>query len=190
VKPDACASPVGLPALIAWWLGELDEAEDARIGEHLVGCGHCTAEGQWLADLASGLRVLVGQGAIQAAVSRAFVDRATASGMKLREYRVLPETSVNCTLAPDDDLLVTSLVAPLGGVERLDVLMLYPDGGPSQRLEDVPFDAAAGEVLFTSRTADIRALPKVSFRMQLLATGPQGERVLGTYGFHHTPWEG
>lgn len=190
MKPGACASPIGLPALVAWWLGELDEAEDARIGEHLLGCGHCTTEGQWLADCASGLRVLVGQGAIQATVSRAFVDRAAASGLRLREYRVLPETSVNCTLAPDDDLLVTSLVAPLDGVERLDILMLYPAGAPSQRLDDVPFDAASGEVLFTSRTEDIRALPKVSFRMQLLATGPQGERVLGTYGFNHTPWKG
>lgn len=42
--------------------------------------------------------------------------------MRIREYRLPPNGSVNCTVAPDDELLVTRLEAPLEGVERLDAV--------------------------------------------------------------------
>jgi hypothetical protein len=190
MTPAACATPVDLPALLAYWLGELDEGADARIGEHLLGCGRCTAEAQWLADLASGMRVLVADGAIQAVVSEAFLARAAASGLRLREYRARPEATTYCTLAPEDDLLVTRLVAPLQGESRVDVLVLGDAGQTLHRLDDVPFDAEAGEVVFTSRRAEIFAMPETRFRMQVLASGAQGSRVLGEYRFHHKPWPG
>jgi hypothetical protein len=186
----SCATPLDEASLLAYWLGELDEAEDARIGEHLLGCGPCTASAQWLADAASGVRSLVDAGAVQAVVTDPFLKRAAAGGLRLREYRVQPEGSVNCTLGPDDDLLVTRLVAPLTGESRVDLVVLGPAGETWQRSDDVPFDAASGEVLTLSRVADVRAMPAVSFRMRLLASDPKGERVLGTYGFNHAPWPG
>lgn len=187
---EACAKPLDEASLLAYWLGELDEAEDARIGEHLLGCGHCTASAQWLADAASGIRSLVDAGAVQAVVTGSFLKRAAAGGLQLREYRVLPEGSVNCTLGPDDDLLVTRLVAPLAGVARADLLVLGPAGETWQRADDIPFDAAAGEVVILSKVAEVRAMPAVSFRMRLVAGHPKGERVLGDYQFHHAPWPG
>jgi len=186
----SCATPLDDASLLAYWLGELDDAEDSRIGEHLLGCDHCTASAQWLADAASGIRSLVDAGAVQAVVTHPFLERAAAQGLRLREYRVQPEGSVNCTLGPDDDLLVTRLVASLAGESRVDLLVLGPTGETWQRSDDVPFDAASGEVLTLSRVAEVRAMPAVSFRMRLIAGDPTGERVLGTYNFNHAPWPG
>lgn len=190
MKPAACESPIDLPTLLAYWLGELDETSDAHVGEHLLGCDRCTAEAQWLADVSGSMRVLVAQGAVQAAISEAFLQRAAASGLRLREYRARPEDSVNCTLGPDDDLLVTRLSAPLEGRSRVDVLMLGPAGETLHRFDDVPFDPVAGEVIFASRTADVRRMPETFFRFQVLADAPRGTQVLGEYRFHHKPWPG
>ena len=55
------------------------------------------------------------------------------------------------------------------------------------RLEDVPFDAASGEVVVTPGTELIRHLPAHLQRMRLVAVDANGERVLGDYTFNHSP---
>jgi len=190
VTNAACQAPIDLPALLAYWLGELDDAADARVGEHLLGCADCSAQAQWLADLAVGMRVLVHQGDIQLVVTAPFLKRAADNGLQLREYRVAPGGSVNCTLGPDDNLLITRLAAPLQGVRQVDLLWLGADGETLQQLTDVPFDPTAGEVLMASRTSEVRAMPETLFSMHLIGRDENGERRLGDYGFHHRPWKG
>jgi hypothetical protein len=86
---------------------------------------------------------------------------------------------------------VTRLAAPLQGVERLDaVARLSTEPGVQHRLEDLPFDAAAGEVLYFPRVELLRRLPAHTFELTLLAVGDGGTRELGRYTFHHSPWPG
>jgi len=184
----SCASPIPLATLLEYWLGELDEAQEGRLDEHLLGCGHCSATLQSLVDIAGEVRAAVRAGAVHSVLSDAFVRRLAAQGLRLREYRAPHNGSVYCTVAPDDDLLITRLDAPLAGVERLDVERLGGGGAVLERLRDVPFDAAAGEVVFTPRMEHIRALPASTVRYRLLAVAPTGERLVGEYTFHHTPY--
>lgn len=186
--PD-CASPVPLATLAEYWLGELDAAREAPVEEHLLGCGHCSAALQELADLGGGIRALVRAGAVLAIVPGAFVERLSAGGLRLREYRVPLNGSVNCTVAPDDDLVIARLEAPLAGVEQVDLVLLdfRPEG--QERLRDVPFDAAAGEVVWAPRTDTLHASPAFTAHAQLVAVARDGERVIGEYTFHHTPWK-
>jgi len=93
-------------------------------------------------------------------------------------------------VAPDDDVVVTRLAAPLAGVGRLDLVVLAADGGDGTRLENVPFDVPAEEVVFTHDIARLRALPATTQRMRLVAVGQGAERVVGEYTFHHSPWPG
>jgi hypothetical protein len=172
-----CTSPIAPATLLEYWLGELDEAREGQLDEHLLGCGHCSANLQSLLDLAGEVRRAVRTGAVPTVLTAAFVRRFEAEGLRLREYRVPHNGSVYCTVAPDDDLLITRLDAPLAGIERLDL----------ERLHDVPFDTAAGEVVITPRMADIRALPATTLRMRLLAVAPAEERLVGEYTFHHSP---
>jgi hypothetical protein len=183
----SCASPIPLATLLEYWLGELDEARETALDEHLLGCGQCSATLQSLVDLAGEVRAAVRAGAVLAVLADAFVKGLAAQGLRLREYRVPHNGSVYCTVAPDDDLLITRLDAPLAGVERLDVERLGGEGAVLERLRDVPFDAAAGEVVIAERMELMRGLPPSTLRMRLLAMAPSGERLVGEYTFHHTP---
>jgi len=185
-----CASPIPFATLTEYWLGELDAEREAELEIHLLGCGRCSAELQALADLGEGIRALVGAGRVRAVVTDAFVQRLAATGRVLREYRVPQNGSVNCTVAPGDDVLVARLQAPLAGLERLDLDLPGAAGNERVRLTDIPFDPASGEVIFTPDVPSIRALPATRYRVRLLAVAREGERILGEYTFNHTPWSG
>ena len=186
------AGHLSLETLLDYWLGDSDAASTERIDEHLVRCDACGAALDGLVVLGGGIRDAFRAGRVPAVLSASFLERlATEADLRLREYRLEHNGSVNCTLAPDDDLLVSRLAAPLQGVQRLDIHAEAASvRGASERLEDVPFDAERGEVLFVPRVADIRQMPAHDLQVRLLAVEPGGERELGRYTFHHRPWPG
>jgi hypothetical protein len=141
-----------------------------------------------LVDIADGVRAAFRTGAVNGVVTGAFVKRLAAEGLHLREYRVPQNGSIHCTVTPDDDLLITRLDAPLVGVERLDLERLSAEGTTLERMCDVPFDVTAGEVVLTPRMERVRALPATTVRFRLLAIAPSGERLVGEYTLHHTPY--
>jgi len=178
--------------LVDYWLGDADASTTDRVDEHLLSCDACGAALDELIALAGGVRETFRTGRVPAVLPPSFIEQLEEeAGLRLREYRLEHNGSVNCTLAPDDDLLVSRLAAPLQGVRRLDIhaeASVAPGAG--ERLVDVPFDARRGEVLFVSRVADIRAMPAHDLQVTLLSVEPAGERELGRYTFHHRPWPG
>lgn len=187
---SACATPVPFAALVDYWLGDLDAAREEQVERHLFACGACCATLERVADLVGGIRALVRRGAIAAAVTPEFVEALSRAGLRLRQYAVPRDGSVHCTVAPDDDLLISRLQAPLAGVERLDVVHIEGEGAPPQRLLDVPFSETANEVVLVPRIDRIRALRESTATIRLVAVEPGGERVLGEYRFIHAPWPG
>lgn len=185
----ACAAPLTDEALLAWWAGELAAPEQDTLEEHLLSCDECARGGQTLAAIAGGVGELARNGALSIAVLPAVVERLRREGRRIREYRVPPGGGVQCTVGPDDDVVLARLGADLGGVSRVD-LVIRVDDGPERRLSDLPFDPDEDELLFAPAAGALRALPAHVQRMRLLAVEPQGERVLGEYTFHHTPWPG
>jgi hypothetical protein len=119
-------------------------------------------------------------------VSAAFAARLAAGGVRVREYRIPRNGSVNCSVAPDDELLLSRLQAPLEGVSRVDAIARIGDA--EERREDVPFDAVSGEVLYVPKVADVRAAPPHDVQVRLLAVEGAVERELGHYTLHHQPW--
>jgi hypothetical protein len=171
--------------LVAYWLGEDDDVE-----EHYFACAQCTERLEWLAALSQGVRAALRAGALGLVVSSAFVEAMKRAGMRLREYPAAPGATVQCTLGADEDGVVSRLRAPLGGVKRIDVVQHLEVGGvaePETRLEDVPFDAAAGEVLVFQRSALLKRMPQHRARVRLVSVGADGESPLGEYTFSHTP---
>jgi hypothetical protein len=108
--------------------------------------------------------------------------------VRVREYRVPHNGSVNCSIAPGDDIVIAHLEAPLTGVTRLDLLEMDAAGRKLSRMEDIPFSAAAGGVAFAPRVDLLRTLPTSTTRLRLLAVETGGERVIGEYTFHHSPY--
>ncbi len=181
-----CANPIAFENLVAYWLGELPQAREAALDQHLFGCAHCSQKLEGLAALASGVRAAVQQGRLSLVVCEPFVQAMREAGLRLREYEVEPGGSVNCTIRADDATVVSHLRAPLSAVKRLDVVQMR-GGEPEERLVDVPFDAQTGEVLVIPSAAWLKTMPAFTMRMRLIAVGEAGESEIGEYTFLHSP---
>jgi hypothetical protein len=177
--------PGGL-VLVDYWLGDTDGPTTEAIDAHLLECDACGAEFDAIVALASGVRDAFAQGRVASVVTPAFVARLRADGRRVREYHVPRGGSVVCSVAPDDDVLVSRIAAPLAGVARLDAVLTRSRGVEGEeRLQDLPFDAAATEVLIVNPLAEVRRLPSHDIVVRLLAVDAGGERELGRYTFHH-----
>lgn len=172
--------------LLSYWLDELDEADAARVEEHLFECDECAARLREIVRLGAAIRQSLLDGRVTTAVTPAFVRRMKDAGLRLREYSPPAGGSVNCTISPQDDFVISHLRAPLEGVRQLD-LEIDADGA-TRRVAHVPFDAASGEVTFIPPAAMLRTLGFATQRMRLFAVTPGAERLVAEYTFHHEPW--
>lgn len=185
---SGCDAPLTASVLTAYWLGELQGPRERAVEEHLLGCGACSAMLATVVRLGEGIRAAARQGAVSGVISDAYVQRLGAGGLQVSEYRVPRGGSVNCTVAPEDDVLVARLEAPLAGIDRVDLVFVDAAGSVKTRLRDIAFDPAARELVYASRIDAVRALPPTTERMQLRTAETDGERILGEYTFVHSPW--
>ena len=179
--------PLEFGVLLEYWLGELDADAEARIDEHLLGCDACGARLDEIVSLASGVREAFAGGFVHAFVTEAFVQSLARRGVRLAEYNLPRDGSVNCTVHPEDQLLVARLEAPLEGVSRIDAIL----GGdaPAHVFRDIPFDPRGGAVVLTPSIAAIRSMPSHRAVVRLVAMEERGERVIGDYTFIHSRYD-
>ncbi|RPH65744.1 MAG: hypothetical protein EHM83_05645 [Burkholderiales bacterium] len=188
---SATPNHLSIDILLDYWLDDTDAATADVVDEHLMQCDACGKVLDGLIALGDSVRVAFRAGAVSAVTSDAFVRRLAGQGLKVREYRLPHNGSVNCTVAPEDELLVAHLEAPLQGIERLDALaQLSIEPGVQHKLEDIPFDPQVGEVLYVSKLAEIRNLPAHTMEITLLAVASGRTREVGRYTFRHRPWPG
>ena len=186
---NACPRPLPLGVLVDYWFDELPPDQESLIEQHLLACGSCSERLQQLAALSAGTRQVVTSGECGAVLTGTFVARLKAAGLRVREYPVSSGGSVACTIAPEDDLVVSRLRASLGGIERLDLVLQGP-APHGARLQDVPFNSQAGEVIFAPSAAYLRTLDTLTQRLQLIAVAESGERLVGEYTFNHRRFPG
>lgn len=186
---QVCTTVVPIVTLTEYWLGELDAPSESEVEEHLFGCAHCTGRLRSIAQLAAGLRRATREGHLQAVLSASFVRRLQDDGLRVREYRLQPGGSVACTIAPEDDLVVAHLHAPLQNVRRLDLVLDDLTAGTQVRVQDVVFDARAGEIVLASNVIALRRLTSSTHRVQLVSVEDAGERAIATYTFNHSRYE-
>jgi len=184
----SCRSPLSWETLIAYWLGELDPAGETRAEEHYLGCARCSHRLEQLAGFAHGVGALARKSGVTMIVNDQFVRRLSEDGLRVREYRVPPNGSVNCTVAPEDDFVVGRLEAPLAGAQRVDLVTLDGNGNIQTRQQDVPFVAGSGGVVFCPSIDMLRGLSAATLRVRLLGVDADGEHTLGDYTFNHTPY--
>lgn len=182
----ACARPLELATLADYWFEDAEPAEQERVEQHLMECEACSARLRGLVALGEGVRRAAREGAVQVVVSAAFVETAGRHGLRTREYRVPPGGRVACTVTPEDDLLLSRLEADFRGVSRLDVVSSW-EGGPEQRVDDVPVSPDARELILAQSMPAMRALGDGVMRVRLVASEESGERLLGEYTFAHSP---
>jgi hypothetical protein len=185
VSEPICSEAVDERRLVEYWLTELGDAQSDTLEEHLFECAACNAFLERLAALGDSIRDLHNAGHIAMVVPPEFVRKIKDAGMTVREYRLAPQGSVHCTIAPEDDFVAGHLETPLAGVSRLDVILEDVDMNASRRLADIPFNAAHGEVVLLPSTRELRPIEKHTLRVHVIAVDPGGERPLGVYTFNH-----
>jgi anti-sigma factor RsiW len=185
-----CGQAVALETLTAYWLDELPAAEAEAVEEHVFACASCAARLDDLAAVAAGVRAAVRGGAVSLVASGRFAAALAEAGLRVREYRLEPGDTVHCTLRSDENAVVAHVRAPLAGVQRVDALLRVELGAvqyPELRIEDVPFDAAADEVLFMPLAKALRNMPAHRLHVRLLSVAAAGDTTLGDYTFAHSP---
>ena len=185
MKHLAC-SQLSTAELMEYWLDELSDARTATIEEHLFNCASCHAQLENIANISTATRELVRQGKIAAVLTPGALDTLKATGLRIREYHLDPGGSVNCTIAPEDDLVVSRLRAPLAGVRQLDLIFDDLATAFHLRLTDIGFDTTNNEVVVLPKAELLRSLHQATQRMRLFAIDATGERLVGEYMFNHT----
>lgn len=184
-----CMAVIPVATLAAYWLGELNAANESELEEHLFGCVDCSGQLRSIVQLGEGIRQATREGRWHAVLSVSFVKALQEDGLRVREYRLQPGGSVACTVAPHDDLVVAYLHAPLRNVRQLDLVYHDLTADTHVRMQDVAFDPASDEIVLASNVVALRQLTSVTHRLQLVSVEDAGERELGTYTFNHSRYE-
>ena len=187
MNTQSCRVSYPAQTLTAYWLGELESLVEAEFEEHLFGCATCAERLQTVARLGEGVRRLMRDGNVRAILTAPFVKHLQALGVRIREYRVAAGGSVECTITPQDDLVLAHLHAPLSDVQRLDIVVRDLSQDASVRVEDIVFDPTAGEVVMLPNTTHWREVTFATLEVKLLAVEQGRERVIGEYTFNHSP---
>ena len=186
----SCLRTLDWDVLAEYWSAELDLSREPFIEDHLLGCGLCSARLEWLIELAEGIRTLARRGDLRVVLSREFVARLEREGLRVRQYAPQAGGSVECTITPQDDLLVARLAADLSAFTRVDAIFCDASGAERGRAADIPFRAALTEVVVNEPAATARQYGHDVMVVKLLGIGAQGERVIGEYRFNHSPSTG
>jgi hypothetical protein len=189
---SALTNHLPFETLLDYWLHDTDAATTEAIDEHLMHCEACGVALDELVALGRGVRDVFRNGRVAMILSASFLARLQQRGMRIREYRLAHNGSVNCSVAPDDELVVARIDVPLTDVRQLDAVATQSFGpGITHRLHDIPFDARAGQVLYVPKLVEIREQPRHDMTLTLLSRDQSGgEREVGRYVFHHRPWVG
>jgi hypothetical protein len=180
-----CDRPLEPQTLADYWL-DGDVRDHEELEAHLFACDSCTQRLQDMVTLGEGVARLVRDGSVELVVTPSLLAKATSEGLRIREYRLAPGERVSCTVTPEDDWLVARLVARFDGVSRLDIVA-EQDGVPLRRIQDVPFEPEAGELIVAQAMPGVRLLQHAHLRMRLMSQEAGGERLVGEYTFDHHP---
>lgn len=166
--------------IVAYLGGELGSDAEDDFEAHMFGCADCSAAVERLGAITTSIAET-----IPPAVTLDRLRDLRASGVRIRETQVEPDTIVEAHFSPDLDLLIHALHAEATAVERIDLEVLGSTDELFMRVEAVPFDADAG-VVYVACQRHLRGVEDVEdTRFRLTAVHGRSTRVLGMYVVRH-----
>lgn len=181
-----CVTPLNAAILADYWLGLLSQNEEEALEEHLFTCDDCNARLSEMIAMTEEIRKLAHEGSLRMVVSEAFLERAAAKGMTVRQYAPPRGGKVDCTVTLKDDLLIGRLAADFSESRRIDLAICNGDGIELMRMTDVPFRPGKGTLLLQESITRAKAAPSEVMIARLVAVDDGGEHLVGEYTFNHT----
>jgi hypothetical protein len=186
-----CGSPLTFGEIADYVAGDLEPEAERRVEEHYFSCEACARRIEAVELLGRGIADAVGAGLIGGWISGDTVERLRRQGLRLREYRLQPGVSVNCTAAPADDLVLLHLHGDFGeGPAVVDVEFedLSTGSVATHRDIEVSVDREHRRLTLVSTGDTIRAYPRSRWTMRVRGAEGAGAPV-GPFVLDHTPWE-
>ena len=144
----SCSSPVSWEELVRYWARDLDDGDDDRLEEHLMGCAACSAESARVATVALALRAF-----IPPIVTREILASLRERGLRIEEKKYLPRQRQTAHFRAGLDVLILRLTGfDLSRAERVGISVRAESTG-EVLMEDtnVPFDAEDGVLIACQR---------------------------------------
>jgi len=183
----SCPNPIDPAILAYYWLGILPSPDEAAVEEHLFACDPCGEALRGIIALVEGVRNLAREGSLRMVVSGAFLERATAQGLHIRQYAPPADGSVECTVTAEDDLLIAHLATDMRGARRVDLCWCDDRGVEQERLSDIPVNPDAGSILYQESITFAKASPTKRLILRMVSVDDSGtERLLAAFTFNHT----
>ena len=139
-----CATPLSFETLVAYWAGDLSQAETDAVDMHVIGCAPCAAASERVAAITEGIRA-----SISSVIRARELDALRARGLRVEENAVRPGERAPVLFRRDVDLLIHRLgELDLSRAERVALKVSSEKTGEvMMESPAVPFDAASGELL-------------------------------------------
>jgi hypothetical protein len=163
-----CSSPLSFETLVAYWAGDLPQAETDAVDAHVIGCGTCATTSERIAIITEAIR-----GSISPFITARQLEQLRARGLRVEENPVRPGERAPVVFRRDVDLLVHRLGAlDLSRAERVQVRVSSEETGDVMiESAAVPFEAAGGEVLIACQRHFSELPPNVVFEVSVVEAG-------------------
>ncbi|MGE0456038.1 MAG: hypothetical protein AB7O37_21890 [Vicinamibacteria bacterium] len=175
-----CANPLPDERLLEYLCGELSPEQEGPLEDHVFGCAACAAEAEKIAGLVAIVHRL-----IPAVLTRSRFEGLASAGLVSASKAMTPGKVAEVVYPPSGQVLVLRLGgADLGRAARLDVELRTAQGASIGRMEGVPFDASAGEVLVACQRHFAESYPSdVVFVLEVVSG--EARRRVGEYTVLH-----
>jgi hypothetical protein len=176
--------------LIDYHLGELPPDRSESFEDHLFECSACAARLDEVGRIATAVRSAAADGQVGANVTGAYLERAAANGLSLREYRLEQGQTVACSGGPED-LFVVRLAADFSGAEDLSAEIDFRDLSSGESLTLPPRqvlpDTERGEIVLVFPGGEVRAYPRSVWTITVNGEVGGAARSYGPFVMDHTP---
>ena len=180
-----CPAPIGFTDVVDYWAGDLTQADEDRIEEHVFTCAECARELAAAEALARGIAAVAREGRLHAVVNDAILNRLAADGVRVRMYTLEGAGIVPCAVWADDDLVVARIRADFAEVDSVTIVTRQASGDEISRLSDVAVRPGQREILSAFSAAHLRKLPPTRVRVTVTAQIGTGERTISEYTLEH-----
>jgi hypothetical protein len=163
-----CAAPLPFETLVAYWAGDMPQAESDAVDAHLIGCATCATAAERIAVITEGIRA-----SISPFITARELEAFRARGLRVEENPLRPGERAPVLFRRDVDLLVHRLrELDLSRAERVQVRVLSEKTGEvMMESPAAPFEAASGEVLIACQRHFSDLPPDVVFEVSVIEAG-------------------
>jgi putative zinc finger protein len=180
-----CSAPIGFADVVDYWAGDLTQAEEDRIEQHVFSCADCARELAAAQTLARDIASVAREGRLHSVVTDSILNRLAADGVRIRTYTLEGSGVVPCAVWADDDLVVSRIRADFEGADSVTIVTRQASGEEIARVSDIALLPGQHEILNAFSAAHLRKLPAT--RVHVTVTGQTGseERTIAEYTLEH-----